>query len=220
MILSEYDKVPQPIETDNVMPSVTALPNFISSIRHPGRSRSISVGPQSAADAYEALAFRQKKRRESRSGSLHLSEAETKILREGDASERPDVLRRARVNSKSSPNHLLPTPSPSDSDLVAKANSAAVIDSPLTPNDSDKSVLIASRTPSQDRRENENDEREIFSQLPKPRVRYDVEVITKLIVYSGKIHAIAQKFIELTVIGIGWFAVEGDPILFQLIGLG
>jgi dihydrosphingosine 1-phosphate phosphatase len=186
MIHSEYDKVPQPIETDNVMPSVTALPNFISSIRHPGRSRSVSIGPQSAADAYEALAFRQKKRRESRSGSLNLSEAETKILRESEASERPDVLRPARVKSKSSANHLLPTPVHSEPDLVAKANSEAVIGSPLTPNDSDKSVQIASRTPSQDRRENEKDEREIFSQLPKPRVRYDVEVITKLIVYSGK----------------------------------
>jgi hypothetical protein len=29
-------------------------------------------------------------------------------------------------------------------------------------------------------------EREMFSQLIKPRVRYDVEVITKLVVYTGE----------------------------------
>ena len=34
--------------------------------------------------------------------------------------------------------------------------------------------------------EEENEKREIFMKLTKPRVRYDVEVVTKLIVYSGK----------------------------------
>jgi hypothetical protein len=34
--------------------------------------------------------------------------------------------------------------------------------------------------------EEENEKREIFMRLTKPRVRYDVEVVTKLIVYSGK----------------------------------
>ena len=36
--------------------------------------------------------------------------------------------------------------------------------------------------------QNEDDlgEREVFSKLVKPRVRYDVEVITKLVVYAGE----------------------------------
>jgi hypothetical protein len=34
--------------------------------------------------------------------------------------------------------------------------------------------------------ENELGEKEMFSRLEKPRVRYDVEVVTKLVVYSGK----------------------------------
>lgn len=38
---------------------------------------------------------------------------------------------------------------------------------------------------SDDRRQYEREDREMFSRLEKPRVRYDVEVITKLIVYSG-----------------------------------
>jgi dihydrosphingosine 1-phosphate phosphatase len=31
------------------------------------------------------------------------------------------------------------------------------------------------------------DEEEMFSMIKKPRVRYDVEVVTRLIVYMGKI---------------------------------
>jgi hypothetical protein len=34
--------------------------------------------------------------------------------------------------------------------------------------------------------ENETEKRELFMRLMKPRVRYDVEVVTKLIVYSGR----------------------------------
>jgi hypothetical protein len=52
--------------------------------------------------------------------------------------------------------------------------------------------------------EEEKERQEIFSSLERVRVRYDVEVITKLIVYSG----------------IAWLAVEGNPILFELVGLG
>jgi hypothetical protein len=37
-------------------------------MRHP-RRRAISIGPQSEADAYETLAYREKRRRESQSGS-------------------------------------------------------------------------------------------------------------------------------------------------------
>lgn len=42
------------------------------------------------------------------------------------------------------------------------------------------------RSASADRREDEREERAMFSRLEKPRVRYDVEVVTKIIVYAGK----------------------------------
>lgn len=47
------------------------------------------------------------------------------------------------------------------------------------------SSILPSRQPSQERRRDEKEEREMFSKLEKPRVRYDVEVISKLIVYAG-----------------------------------
>jgi hypothetical protein len=34
--------------------------------------------------------------------------------------------------------------------------------------------------------QNELEEKEMFSRLEKPRVRYDVEVVTKLVVYTGR----------------------------------
>jgi hypothetical protein len=37
--------------------------------------------------------------------------------------------------------------------------------------------------------QNELEEKEMFSRLEKPRVRYDVEVVTKLVVYTGKLKA-------------------------------
>lgn len=46
--------------------------------------------------------------------------------------------------------------------------------------------------------------RALFSAIPRIRVRYDVEVITKLIVYAG----------------IAWWAVEGCNAVFELVGLG
>ena len=52
-------------------------------------------------------------------------------------------------------------------------------------------------------REEEVQDRNMFSALEKPRIRYDAEVITKVVVYAG----------------IGWLAVEGDPVLFRWLGL-
>ena len=53
--------------------------------------------------------------------------------------------------------------------------------SPTTHQDFDMSTM----TDAANDREEEREEREMFLRLEKPRVRYDVEVVTKLIVYSG-----------------------------------
>ena len=80
----------------------------------------------------------------------------------------------------------------------------------------------SSRRPSSERRQDEREEREMFSRLEKPRVRYDVEVVTKLIVYTGKfgIPLLANLTWLIDFSGIAWIAVEGGPILFETLGLG
>ncbi|KAL9594828.1 MAG: hypothetical protein Q9179_005224 [Wetmoreana sp. 5 TL-2023] len=99
----------------------------------------------------------------------------------------------------------LPTPAGSQADLYNSSLSSDVfVDGPLTPNTLASEVSTPSRRLSEDRRQYEREEKELFSMVEKPRVRYDVEVVTKLIVYTG----------------IAWLAVEGNPLLFQLVGLG
>lgn len=76
----------------------------------------------------------------------------------------------------------LPTPAMSDVDLYKQMMGAeTAVCTPFTP------ITPPSRRPSEDRREYDREDREMFSKLEKPRVRYDVEVITKLIVYTGTI---------------------------------
>lgn len=52
---------------------------------------------------------------------------------------------------------------------------------PLTPPASDSGNLSDSGGKEEERRDHE-----MFLALEKPRVRYDVEVVTKLVVYAGK----------------------------------
>ncbi|OAX83761.1 hypothetical protein ACJ72_01876 [Emergomyces africanus] len=66
ILASQYEQVPGHLKDDDVIPNVSEIPSILTSIRHP-RRRAISIGPQSEADAYETLAYREKRRRESTS---------------------------------------------------------------------------------------------------------------------------------------------------------
>ena len=89
----------------------------------------------------------------------------------------------------------LPTPAMSDVDLYRQMMGAeTAVDSPLTPGTGPSLDGTPARRPSEDAREYEREEREIFAKLEKPRVRYDVEVITKLIVYTGKELCFASRY--------------------------
>lgn len=186
----EYDNVPSHLKTDNVIPSVYEIPNLLASIRHPRRSRSISVGPQSEADAYEVLAFRQKKRRESLSSGAATSTSEEPRIKAGTSPGDYNYFRQnkpLRQSDEMPMNNYHSTPVNPSSDLTRHrqwSNSAVLV--PSNPGEFvQQQVHAIVRTPSQVRKQDEKEEKEMFSKLEKPRVRYDVEVITKLIVYSG-----------------------------------
>ncbi|KAL1840540.1 hypothetical protein VTJ49DRAFT_361 [Mycothermus thermophilus] len=164
---SEYKDVPLRLRDDNVLPAVSDLPKLVRSFRGPGRGRSVSIGPQSAADAYETLAYRERRRRESR-GS--------------DAGSPAGIKGRASMGSLREKAAL-------DGESFSTA-----VDSPV--------VTAADSYLGGDG--DELGEREVFSRVVKPRVRYDVEVVTKLVVYTG----------------IAWLAVDAILIAFESIGLG
>ncbi|PNS18433.1 Dihydrosphingosine 1-phosphate phosphatase [Sphaceloma murrayae] len=161
---SQYKRVPPLKSDDNVIPAAGEIPAFFARLRS-GRKRTISVGPQSEADARELLAQQEIKRKQSLD-SLHESSHDIAIT---SAATSPIEEKRPTLRQ-----HLAPP-------AIAKGNDVATSDSSDT-----------------------EQERVSFQGIEKPRVRYDVEVVTKLVVYAG----------------IGWLSVEWGPILFPYIGLG
>ena len=198
MPASEYSKIPSRLKVDNVMPSVSDLPGLLTSIRHPGRGRSVSVGPQSAADAYETLAYREKRRRDSLTGT----ELESGSPRSPSASStkrdyyNPDtdgaVSQVSGISASLGVANTGNLPTPAQSRIGSyeqMMGQGHVVFTPATPpgeladekdNDDDDAEIFVGQ-------QNELEEKEMFSRLEKPRVRYDVEVVTKLVVYTGKL---------------------------------
>ncbi|KAI0402348.1 PAP2 superfamily-domain-containing protein [Xylaria palmicola] len=181
MPATKYKNIPLHLKVDNVLPSVSDLPNLITAVRHPRRGRSVSIGPQSAADAYETLAYRERKRKES------------------NASLRPRASVQELGEDQTGRSSAVNNGQPKPSDFEKQMGEGIVIVSPSDGKElnGDPEMYIG--------QQDELGEKEVFSKLVEPRVRYDVEVITKLVVYAG----------------IAWFAVEGVPVLFEFIpGLG
>ncbi|USP75990.1 uncharacterized protein yc1106_03264 [Curvularia clavata] len=200
---SKYSSIKPFADDDNVIPPASELPHMLKNLAHP-RKRSVSVGPQSAADAYETLAYRNRRRRES-VNSLDGAVPENSTWVPSPApldtpnAEKSDPLLGAG---------LLPTPMASRVHSYEQMMGTGKVQLPekstMTPPESDTDVAGNVYEVTREPTEEENEKREIFMKLTTPRVRYDVEVVTKLIVYAG----------------IAYIAVAGNPILFEFLGLG
>ncbi|KAJ4379766.1 Long-chain base-1-phosphate phosphatase [Didymella sp. IMI 355093] len=197
---SSYTSIPNMRDDDNVIPPASQLPQMLKNLAHP-RKRSISVGPQSASDAYETLAYRNRRRRES------VNSSDGTVLEDLEWSSSPTLQVVTPAVEKGQPllgAGMLPTPMASRvhsyEQMMGTGNIKGLDGKMVTPPDSDTDITGETSL----KTEEEDEKREIFMRLTKPRVRYDVEVVTKLIVYTG----------------IGWFAVGLDPIIFELVGLG
>jgi membrane-associated phospholipid phosphatase len=201
---SKYTSIPTLRDDDNVIPPASMLPQMLKNLAHP-RKRSVSVGPQSASDAYETLAYRNRRRRES------VNSIDSAVLEDVPWSASSPTKSQPAAEEPSKPllgAGLLPTPMASRVHSYERMMGTGNVHEPgkniNTPPESDTDVASNVLQTMQSPTEEENEKREIFMQLTKPRVRYDVEVVTKLIIYSG----------------IGWLAVGINPILFELVGLG
>ncbi|KAL2862183.1 PAP2 domain protein [Aspergillus lucknowensis] len=178
---SQYTKVPAQLKDHDVLPSFSDIPNIITNIRHP-RRRAISIGPQSEADAYETLAYREKRRRDSLSSPYRGSPAVDAGNDEGSRSG-TTLHKLSRKPSKLDEyEHMMGT----GTNAVDVSSESATGMEPFPEFISD-----------------ERDEEKLFAQIKRPRVRYDVEVVTKLVVYCG----------------IAWISIDGAPVFFEMIGL-
>ncbi|PON29261.1 hypothetical protein TGAM01_v201510 [Trichoderma gamsii] len=183
---SEYKSVPPGSRLDTLFPTASDFPRMVESIRHPTtRGRAVSVGPQSAADAYETLAYRERQRRDS-IGSNSSLKGKSNLL-DLDEEDEDKSGKGAHTSGVQKPAYKENEPSrgPNDIPAVQVGAENGSLDAYLT-------------------MENAREEKEMFSQLVRPRVRYDVEVVTKLVVYSG----------------ISWFTVAAIPVFFYFLGLG
>lgn len=200
---SKYKSIQPFNDDDNVIPPASDLPHMLKNLAHP-RKRSVSVGPQSAADAYETLAYRKRKRRES------VNSMDGAVPEDAAWAPSTPSIEKGEPGLGAG---LLPTPMASRvqsyEKMMGTGNVQSVHVSSATPPRSESGVAGDVYQPSSTEEENspteeDNEKREIFNMLTKPRVRYDVEVVTKLLIYTG----------------IAWLAVAGNPILFEWVGLG
>lgn len=183
---SQYKTVPEQHNDDNVIPSARDIPGLLR------RRRAISVGPQSEADAYEAMAYRDKHRRDSM--QLSTVEASPPSSPRGahfadDTKENGTLVKGNRKRASSLEQFK------AQMGMGAEAVSPTAVDEPSSPQPS---------SPDEDARMEALQTKMLFASVKKPRVRYDVEVVTKLIVYCG----------------IGWLAAEINPLIFEKVGLG
>lgn len=213
---SEYTRIPKLRKDDNVIPAISEIPSFLSSMRHP-RRRSVSIGPQSQADAYETLAYREKRRRDSVSAS-HVSDptSEFEVINNDRAISdyKPEGIANGSISNHALKMTRLKTYESMMGTGFHTRTQGEALDSPLT----------GSANMKTEGQTGEQGEKDLFSRLEKPRVRYDAEVVTKLIVYSGEQQPFASYSDYMadkdTFPGIAWLAVEGNPILFDILGLG
>jgi hypothetical protein len=201
--------VPAHLKDHEVLPSFAEIPSILTNIRHP-RRRAISIGPQSEADAYETLAYREKRRRESLSNNAHnYSVAEDGGDTGNVSMSGTQPYKLTRKQSKLDEyEHMMGTG-------ISRHSPDAIAVMDREPSTEPFPAYDEGKEP---------DLTEVFSQVKKPRVRYDVEVVTKLVVYSGKsCRQGAAMIIFLTIcpmLGIAWVTIEGAPIVFDKVGLG
>ncbi|KAK0639076.1 PAP2 superfamily-domain-containing protein [Cercophora newfieldiana] len=195
---SEYKDVPLHVRDDNVLPNVSDFPKMVRSIRGPGRGRSVSIGPQSAADAYETLAYRERRRRESldsENGSLRPKRSLLGL--NGEAAEGAGEATSEGEDQTGTCSQASGVQSGSLAKYEQMMGQGTVAGDNQSFQDTSGAAVKGEAG-------DELGEQEMFSKLVKPRVRYDVEVVTKLVVYTG----------------IGLFAVDLILIAFEMVGLG
>ena len=182
---SEYKDVPLHVRDENVLPNVSDVSKMVNSIRGPGRGRALSIGPQSAADAYETLAYRERRRRESleSEGGGVRSKRSLASLREKAAAGTGDAVARGQDQAASS-----------------GVQNGRTVNFEQVGWDGDKSAAVPNGT-ARDRLGEEMSEKEMFSTLVRPRVRYDVEVVTKLVIYAG---TCSSPFLLWLLVGRRW----------------
>jgi hypothetical protein len=180
---------------------------MLSSIRR--RKRTVSIGPQSEADAREHIANREVVRRRRNAASRSRSRSpkhdghllslpnnnNSNSIAEGSVLMTPDEPAATSSSSYLSvavrPGAPSRIPSSSAQQRNVNVNLHAAI---LTPPPSETEGFVSGDDQQQQQQQQQQreekaqqaDDRKLLAAVEKPRIRYDVEVVTKLVVYAGE----------------------------------
>lgn len=165
-----------------MIPQASEIPGLLTTFRHP-RKRTISIGPQSQADAYEAMAVRDIARRASLSSESAYGvptwngvDAAVSVAPSSPRAQQDRAPLNSTADSSSALEGNMRVAQLNQQSKGGKASNMARNQS--SRNQNFREVFV-------DDEFINKDDVKMFSILQKPRVRYDVEVITKLIVYTG-----------------------------------
>jgi hypothetical protein len=209
---SQYRVVPQLKRDDNVLPSASDVGQMLGEVRK-RRGRAISIGPQSMADAREVIAYRQEARRRERSASTDRGHdrrpSQSRLTMSPTAVEFNDGntspgARKGSTHSRNSSTVVANISTTTGAQMTSRHSSNPNAAANASSMDFQVAEKNEDEQSEQDAKADADERRAIFSGLPRVRARYDVEVVTKLIVYAG----------------IGWWAREGCPAVFELLGFG
>ena len=172
---------------------------MLSNLRHP-RKRGISVGPQSEADAREFIANRERKRRESRS-SADGNDARPQLTKPSGGSfynskldESSSMKQRRHEDDSDSFGVATPLATPGQKGDLLRPDPFNAL--PLTPPASDSGNGGDVGREEKEEREDAEQDHQMFLALAKPRVRYDVEVVTKLVIYAGTKYLVSRNELD------------------------
>lgn len=189
---SQYGDIPQSLPDSTLFDPQNITKIFTKS----GRARADSVGPQSTADVYESIAYReyQKEKQEKQEQAAALTHRRTK---------QTGTDEKAQLHAHSSgTTSLSPFNAKSLGDShQAEDSSACVLDDEETMKHGHSAGHH--HNCSHSTAEQDAADKDLMSSIVVPRVRYDVEVVTKLIVYAG----------------IGAIATDGAGLAFGILGI-
>lgn len=178
----QYGKVPTLRKDDNVIPSASEIPAMITSLRNP-RKRTVSIGSQSQADVYEAVAYREW-RRNSQSAPPGLHERTGRAASDaGSHTERHEkaISRELHMNGTEFQSESLAH----DHEPCASREEVTRAQLDDEGNPSRETANGYHTVETLNTAGDKAADKQGFHKIHVPRVRYDVEVVTKLVVYTG-----------------------------------
>lgn len=178
--------------------------NITSLFTKVGRARADSVGPQSPADVYESIAYREYQKEKKEQAAAALTQRKNSISSVGSAEDTTTSAFSSSFNVHGSRNDGIEKRpfSNNDTDETKGIHADERFYSESSSSSNSSSCGSEKTNHAHCRHTQETADEELMATIVVPRVRYDVEVVTKFIVYAG-VGAIATDIAGVCFVALG-----------------